>query len=452
LSLPSRGQEFCTELHARALARGAARSVPPSEPRAARLPRRHSLLRVEPARDVLLSAVKPTGNPIATGSAADTDPSRGITLRLAESTGLGRRATVDSAFGLADVWRANLLERPHEPTDLALDLTGFEVATVVATPVDAAAAPADPRGQSVERSQPGYARYWLHNRGTAPMGYLPITVAVSPRSVHWAGDGPLEIEVVLASQLRDAAHESVVHMRVPAGWSVDPADQAYELPAGGHLRFAATVTPAADAAEGTYFVAAQIDHAGVPVEDVTTVVVGEREHRRDSVVPIPEPRSESAPAATPVATAATASTAGARAHDAAPTGETSPLPEKGAASSDGHGPAAPPVTGRETGLVVDVTDREVVVSPGARATIAVTLTNLTRDEVRGEAQLVSPWGTWDVIPQSLTAFGLPARARTIVDFPVVVPPDAEPGHAWAMVKVMWFGRCQYAPTIRLVIA
>ncbi|MEQ7127783.1 NEW3 domain-containing protein, partial [Actinopolymorpha sp. B11F2] len=469
LALPSRGQEYCTPLHARALPRGAPRTVPHSVPRAERLPGRHSLVRIDPAREVLLSAVKPTGNPIATGSAGGSDPARGITLRLAESTGLGRRATIGGALGLADARRANLLERPLEPTDLSLDLAGFEVATIVATPVDAATPDTPDRpdtpgtpdaemlGPSAERPHPEYARYWLHNRGPAPMGYLPVTVAVSPRSLPWTDGGPLEIEVVLASQLRDAAHESAVRMRVPAGWTVDPAEQAYELPAGGHLRFAATVTPAADAEEGTYFVAAQISYAGTPVEDIATVVVAaERGRRRDSVVPIPEPRSESAPASRVPASAGTSVAASGsstgEAVDAMPTDETEVLADRVAAPVDGSGSASQPMAGRETGLVVDVVDREVVVSPGARATIAVTLTNQTRDEIRGEVQLVSPWGTWHAIPQSLTGFSLPARARTIVDFPVVVPPDAELGHAWAMAKVMWFGRCQYAPTVRFVIA
>ncbi|MFD2355794.1 hypothetical protein ACFSTC_50755 [Nonomuraea ferruginea] len=36
-------------------------------------------------------------------------------------------------------------------------------------------------------------------------------------------------------------------------------------------------------------------------------------------------------------------------------------------------------------------------------------------------------------------------------FPVEVPPDATAGHFWALPKVMWFGRCQYAATVRLEV-
>ncbi|MGH3491559.1 MAG: NEW3 domain-containing protein, partial [Actinopolymorphaceae bacterium] len=458
LSLPSRGQEYCTPLHARAVTRGAPRTVPRTVPRPERLPGRHSFVRIEPAREVLLSALKPTGNPIATGSAVGSDPGRGITLRLAESTGFGRRATIGGALALTDARRANLLERPHEPTELSLDLAGFEVATVVATPVDAAAPDGVVLGPSAERPQPEYARYWLHNRGPAPMGYLPVTVAVSPRSLHCSGGESLEVEVVLASQLRDAAHESAVRIRVPAGWSVDPLEQAYELPAGGHLRFAATVTPPPDVVEGTYFVCPQISYAGTPVEDVATVVVTrEPERRAGSVVPIPAPRSEATPAqqlpeSEPVPE--TVRVSDGAVEDGGRTGQIPSLEAEttSPATVELDDTTVRTMPARDTGLVVDVVEHELVVSPGARGSIAVTLTNLTRDEIRGEVQLVSPWGTWPAIPLSWQGFSLPARARTIVDFPVVVPADAEPGHAWAMAKVMWFGRCQYAPTVRFVIA
>ena len=38
-----------------------------------------------------------------------------------------------------------------------------------------------------------------------------------------------------------------------------------------------------------------------------------------------------------------------------------------------------------------------------------------------------------------------------VDFAVAAPESMDPGAYWALAKVMWFGRCQYAPTVALVV-
>jgi hypothetical protein len=80
------------------------------------------------------------------------------------------------------------------------------------------------------------------------------------------------------------------------------------------------------------------------------------------------------------------------------------------------------------------------------------LTNRTRGEIRGELQVVSPWGTWHFIDLPVRGFTLAGGAEEVVAFDVAVPPDADPGAYWALAKVMWFGRCQYSPTVELVVA
>lgn len=100
---------------------------------------------------------------------------------------------------------------------------------------------------------------------------------------------------------------------------------------------------------------------------------------------------------------------------------------------------------------MDVTTTSVTVTPGGRATVGVCLHNRTRGEIRAELQLVSPWGTWDAIAEPIRGVALPAGGSETVTFDVVPPRDADPGRFWALVKVMWFGRCQYAPTVELVL-
>lgn len=394
LTLPAQGQEFNHPLYGRV-----------AENHAGTKPATHSYLAVEPAREVLLGTLKPTGNPIAHGTAVSSDPADGVSLRLLESTGLGRSATLTGALALADKHQADLMERPGDALPDAIGLAGSQVTTVIGRPV-AARRGEEPLGPEVEIAQPVHSRYWLHNRGPAPMGYLPVSVGVSPGLLQTVGE-PVEVSVVLASHLRDAAVEGTVSVLVPEGWTASLGSRPYRLDPDGQLRFAVTVTPPVGVESGLYFVAARTEHLGQTIEDVTTVAVGEL----PDLLPVP-----------------------------------GDIPEDWDAA---QGTTAE--SGRDTGLTVDVTTTSVTVTPGGRATVGVCLHNRTRGEIRAELQLVSPWGTWDAIAEPIRGVALPAGGSETVTFDVVPPRDADPGRFWALVKVMWFGRCQYAPTVELVL-
>ena len=82
--------------------------------------------------------------------------------------------------------------------------------------------------------------------------------------------------------------------------------------------------------------------------------------------------------------------------------------------------------------------------PGGRGELAVRLGNATAAPVRGEAQLVSPFGSWaETRPWTRGFTAGPAEAT--LAFGVTVPATARPGqHWWALVKVMYFGRARYS--------
>ncbi|MBD0695285.1 NEW3 domain-containing protein [Streptomyces sp. CBMA123] len=392
-TLPAQGQEFNHPLYARLLD---AQDGP--------LPRTLSWLRVEPQREVLLGALKPAGNPIAHGSAA---PAGGeLTVRLVESTGLGRTARLGGALGLDDVRPADLLERPLAATADALDLAGSQIATLLALPGVTGRAGSPVLGPVAEPAQPVHARYWLHNRGPAPLGYLPVSVGASPGLLRTAGEA-VTLSVALSSQLRDAAVEGTAAVLAPKGWTTSVGSRPYRLPAGGHLRFPVTVTPPAGVPAGLHFAAVRIEHDGQQIEDVVTIAVGDL----PELLPVP--------------------------------GE---APEDWTAA---QGTKA--ATGRDTGLSVDVSAETLRVAPGGRADLTLTLTNRTRGEIRGELQLVSPWGTWEAIAEPVRGFTVPADSSVTVDFAVTAPESIDPGAYWALAKIMWFGRCQYAPTVALVV-
>ncbi|MFC4115681.1 glycoside hydrolase family 38 C-terminal domain-containing protein [Nonomuraea zeae] len=480
LQLPAAAQEHITPLHARLVD-----AAQPGD-----LPSTHSLLTLTPARDVLLSTLKATGNPhahgltstatpgitgstappaassavpLASGSAkplaadslaADTaelltaaaaEPLTGggaptLTIRLIESTGLGVEAELASpVLALSDLTHSDLLERPGGPVT-SLRLTGSEVATYLVPAAPPAAAPptaassptshgpavpagsATARGSAVtpapptgyelgpttEQAQPVYSRYWLHNKGPAPLGYLPISIALTPGLVT-SPEGPFEVEAVLSSHLTDEPHEGLVEVRVPEGWSATPAQRPFRLAPGGHLRFPVTVTPPPSSAEtthGLYFISARTSAGGQSFEDVTTVAFGDAPE-----LPVPGPPPE---------------------HHAATRGTKS-------------------AESRPTGLAISVVTEALTLCPGDRTSLVLRLTNTTSDEIRGEAQLASPWGTWSLLPQVIQGFTVAAGAAVDVSFPVEAAEDAADGHSWALAKVMWFGRCQYAPAVRLEV-
>ncbi|MFE5586012.1 NEW3 domain-containing protein [Kitasatospora sp. NPDC056531] len=393
-TLPAQGQEFNHPLYARIV-----------EAQEGPLPATLSWLRVQPQREVLLGALKPAGNPIAHGSAS-SEGGRDLTVRLVESTGLGRTAQLGGALGLDEVRPADLLERPlGEPADV-LDLAGSQIITLLAAP--ALTAPADDPvlGPVAEPAQPVHARYWLHNRGPAPLGYLPVSVGASPGLLRTAGES-VTLSVALSSQLRDAAVEGTAVVLPPEGWTTSLGSRPYRLEPGGHLRFPVTLTPPSDTEPGLYFTAVRIEHDGQQVEDVVTIAVGDL----PDLLPVP-----------------------------------GDVPEDWTAAQ-----GAKATTGRDTGLSVDVSDQSLRLTPGGRATLGLTLTNRTRGEIRGELQLVSPWGTWDAIAEPVRGFTVLAGSATTVDFDLAAPESADPGSYWALAKVMWFGRCQYAPTVALVV-
>jgi hypothetical protein len=127
-------------------------------------------------------------------------------------------------------------------------------------------------GPDAEPAQPLYAKYWLHNRGPAPLGGLPLAVHVT------AGD---RLTVSVASAATDVDLHGFVRVVTPDGWTAEPAELPFGLPPGGHLASEITVTPPPDAKPGRYPVRVQAEPAGeVPaswrqvVEDVTVVSVG----------------------------------------------------------------------------------------------------------------------------------------------------------------------------------
>ncbi|MFI6253477.1 NEW3 domain-containing protein [Streptomyces sp. NPDC051016] len=266
LGLPRAGHAYNHPLTAR---------IRPPAGQAGRLPRTGALMSLEPEGRVLLDALKPSGSPLARGGAAPADPARGVVVRLHEVDGRPVRARVTGPLPWTQGARADVLETPGEPLApvggaLDLDLGGFEVATVGATPANARHTEG-PGVAAHEPAQPVATRYWLHNSGPAPRGNLPVAVFLSPGLL--TAPGPVTVTVRISSELTDAPASGTVRFRRPPGWAAEPAELPYALGPGGFTLTEVTLTPPPDTPPGRYWLGARLTHDGQAYEDVVAVDV-----------------------------------------------------------------------------------------------------------------------------------------------------------------------------------
>jgi alpha-mannosidase len=370
-------------------------------------------LSVEPAT-VAVSALKPRGNPLATGrtralTAAATDDST-VTIRLRETTGRATTARVRLAGEVSAAWLTDLLEESDGAPLLVEDFGGGTVVvdmpafgTVTVVLQVHSRGPAGTAGTDLV--QPIYARYWLHGKGPAPAGNLPVAVHFSPVRVALTAPGDtatLTLTVGCGAEPASGVVELVTPAEVTVGTE---ADLRYQLAPGGYAAWDLTVRVPPGTAAGRYFVAARIrDDLGHLVEDTAMVAVGERRW--------PDPNL--------------------------PPEETLELMQAdyiaGAAEVD-----------------LAVLTPELHLAPGSRGELLVRATSGLASELHGEAQLVSPFGTWEMLAPAAQGFSIAPGTSTVLRFAASVPVTARNAQWWALVKVMYYGRVRYTEAIPIVI-
>ncbi|WP_029116569.1 NEW3 domain-containing protein [Mycobacterium sp. URHB0044] len=358
------------------------------------LPEWGSLLEIEPAGAISLGALKVAGNPITRGSAEHLDAGDGIALRLVETHGRTTDVTVRSGLRtVATPERLDLLEQPRGPAGDALRLHGYEIATVRASlnmprVIDGDHAPLAP---DAEVAQPLYARYWLHNRGPAPLGGLPVVAHLSPHVVAAEPGRPIQVQLTAASDCSDAVLHGHVRLVVPSGWVAEPDELPFMLPSGEHLETTVALTMPESVVPGLYPVRAELAVTGngsIPaswrqvVEDVCVVSVGDT---ADKVLRLlAEPRA-------------------------------------------------------------------VDVAAGDTATLSVTIGTDANADLAAEAHLISPWGTWEWLGPNAISAAVPARGSVALDFDVAPPAWVEPGEWWALIRIACAGHLIYTPAVKVTV-
>jgi alpha-mannosidase len=379
-------------------------------------------LSVEPGT-VTVSALKPRGNPLAAGRTGALAGGAGgraeVTVRLRETSGRPVTARVRMP-GVPAAWLTDLLEEADgaalrvEDGTVIVDMSPFATVTVVLRVALL------PRGDDPPQTPPGhggdarppvppwpwpvYTRYWLHGKGPAPAGNLPVAVHFSPvRAALPEPGGTAALTLTVGCGAEPAA--GTVELVVPPGVTVGPGqDLRYDLAPGGYAAWDLTVR-APQTAPGRYFVAARIrDDLGHLVEDTAMVAVGERRW--------PDPD----------------------------------LPPEEALElmqADYRAGAA------EVNLAV--LTRGLQLAPGDEGELAVRVTSGLASELHGEAQLVSPFGTWEMLGPWTQGFSVGPGADAVLRFAGRVPLTARHGQWWALVKVMYYGRVRYTEAIPVLI-
>ena len=387
--LPSRSAEFSHPL----------RAVAGGSEKAGGLPHFGSLFEVEPAGAVQLAALKAAGNPLAAGSGQHIDPAEGVTMRLVESLGATTDVTIRSGLRrVASASRVDLLEQPRVQS-MATDgmtLHGFEIATFLTRLNQPKLLDADHAllAPDAEAAQPLYARYWLHNRGPAPLGGLPAVAHLHPQQLSAEPNSSVLLRLTAASDCSDAALHGHVRLVCPAGWTATPNRLPFVLPPGEHLETDIELAVPAGTRPGLYPVRTELAVTGsgansMPaawrqvVEDVCVVSVGDAaEATVLRLVREPEP---------------------------------------------------------------------VDVSAGGSARLAVTVGTDARADLAVEAHLISPWGTWEWIGPAVQGATLPAGGSVELGFDVTPPRWVEPGEWWALVRVGCAGRLLYTPAVKVTV-
>jgi alpha-mannosidase len=319
------------------------------------IPRVASLLSVEPADRVNLVALKLAGNPIAEGRTV-SGTRRGITLRLTETSGASVDAVVNLPGGWVTAQRANLLEKPIGElpitgTELRVRIGAAEIATITGLP---AGTPVATRSVVSTDGASHYSRYWLHNRGAAPGGFVPVSVHFARRTAP--GGAQRSVDVTIASNRVETVSTGSLELVIPPGWTVNPREYEYRVPPGGYVSVPVTITAADDATPGTYGVTARIsDSEGSVVEDIVRVVV------------------------------------------------------------DG-GRAVPQEASPE--LEIEVVEPQIALRRGAPATGSVRLRNMTPGTISAELHVIAPFAAWAAVDEPRVFVHLDAGEERTVSIPL----------------------------------
>ncbi|HUU54324.1 MAG TPA: glycoside hydrolase family 38 C-terminal domain-containing protein [Armatimonadota bacterium] len=250
----------------------------PAPVRSGVLPTSFGLLSTE-TPNLVIAALKPLGNPLASHHLADTSkPENGLLLRAYESAGTPVSASLQFAAAPEAAWTTDLLEnkerdleisRPgwRRPAQVQLDLPACSIISLaVKLPPLAEAGPPKDLGPSAEPYTPIHSRYWDHNLGAAPVGNLPVSlwmrgqVAIGKNTRFSLG---------LSNDSLDREISGSVTMVAPEAWTMIPRQLPYRIPPNSPALYEVMVTVPEDTRP--CFIRAITEQFGQQLQDVIPI-------------------------------------------------------------------------------------------------------------------------------------------------------------------------------------
>jgi alpha-mannosidase len=241
------------------------------------LPAQWSFLRVEP-ETVIVTALKPQGNPTAALSKATQEAGRALIVRAYESTGRPAAARFTFPYPVAAAHRTNLLEEREaalapEGSSVPLTINPFSIETVEVN----LQAPRPTRharrlAREVEPIQPIHMRFWQHNTHEGPLGYSPVTVTLTGKVDTLRSKGRVTVNTLQLGVVNDYVDRRVtghVDLIGPADWKFEPAQVDYALEPGGQMTRDVLVCFIGPARRG--IIKARMEHDGQVYQDVIEV-------------------------------------------------------------------------------------------------------------------------------------------------------------------------------------
>ena len=152
--------------------------------------------------------------------------------------------TVTLALAGFGAWPTESKQADNRPAGSEPDRSGpARNGPVESTPPEPGVAPPGPGGAPPEPAQPVFSRYWLHGKGPAPAGNLPVAVHLSPGRVALAAapdatGAPLRLTVAGGPSR-------------PAGWWPSTSRPAWWWSQPGRIRRCATSSTAVASPPGT---------------------------------------------------------------------------------------------------------------------------------------------------------------------------------------------------------
>jgi hypothetical protein len=231
---------------------------------------------------------------------------------------------------------------------------------------------------------------------------MPVAVHLSPGEVALDDGQSAMLRLTVACGLAPAAGS--VRLQVPDEVVVTPGEPLrYDLDARQYCSFDLTFTARPGTRPGRRFATAQIDVAGQVIEDSALLAIGQ---------PLAPDRDLP--------------------------------PDRARAMRDAAD------TALEGELDLSLVSPAVAIRPGGTAAVEVLIRNRTDTAVHGEAQLISPYGSWTQTRPRTAGFKLAAGAEETLRFDIAVPAAGRSGEQWwAIVKAMYFGRVQYSEPVEI---